>query len=83
MPREVTDASGTKWTCIQTFAGLGVDAEKTRAARVDGATDRFRVVCTPSGDAKSVQVELPGNWEADLPDDDLAEVIRAKLAEED
>jgi hypothetical protein len=82
MPREVTDASGTTWTCIQAFAGLGGGAEKTRAARVEGSQDRFRVVCTPSGGAKSTQVELPGNWEAELPDEDLAEAIRAKLAED-
>jgi hypothetical protein len=81
MPREITDASGTTWTCVQAFAGLGGNAEKTRAARVGGSTDRFRVVCTPNGGAKSVQVELPGDWESELPDGDLAEAIRAKLAE--
>lgn len=81
MPREVTDASGTTWTCIQAFAGLGGDAEKARAARVEGSEDRFHVVCTPSGGAKSVRVELPGDWEAEVPDEALVEAIGAKLAE--
>lgn len=81
MPREVTDASGTTWTCIQAFAGLGGDAEKARAARVEGSEDRFHVVCTPSGGAKSVRVELPGDWEEEVPDEALAEAIGAKLAE--
>lgn len=82
MPREVTDESGTTWTCIQAFAGLGGDgdAEKARAALVAGSDDRFHVVCTPSGGAKSVRVELPGGWEALVPDERLIEEIQTKLA---
>ena len=80
MPRDVTDESGTTWTCIQAFAGLGEDAEKARAALVAGSEDRFHVVCTPSGGARSVRLELPGDWEAELPDERLIEGIRAKLA---
>jgi hypothetical protein len=63
MPREVTDADGTAWTCIQAFAGLGNNSEKTEAARVEGAGDRVNVVCTPSGGAQSVRLELPLDWE--------------------
>jgi hypothetical protein len=44
VPREVTDADGITWTCIQAFAGLGNDAEKIDAARVDGARDLVHVV---------------------------------------
>jgi hypothetical protein len=82
MPREVSDAEGITWTCIQAFAGLGNDSEKTDAARVDGTRDQVHVVCTPSGGAKSVRLELPGDWETSLPDDDLLRVIRSQLAEE-
>ena len=60
MPREVTDGEGIAWTCIQAFAGLGKDPEKIEAARVEGQDDLYDVVCTPSGGAKSVRVQLPG-----------------------
>lgn len=80
MPREVTDASGITWTCIQAFAGLGADPEKAQAARVAGSDDRFHVVCTPSGGARSVRLELPGDWETALPDERLIEAIQTKLA---
>jgi hypothetical protein len=82
MPREVSDAEGITWTCIQAFAGLGNDPEKTDAARVDGTRNQVHVVCTPSGGAKSVRLELPGDWETNLPDDDLIRAIRSQLAEE-
>jgi hypothetical protein len=82
MPREVMDSDGITWSCIQAFAGLGKDPEKTEAARVDGSRDRFHVVCTPSGGAKSVRVELPGNWEKGLSDEKLLQAIHDQLARE-
>ncbi|MFL5357534.1 hypothetical protein [Archangium sp.] len=80
MPREVKDSDGITWSCIQAFAGLGKDSEKTEAARVDGARNHFHVVCTPSGGAKSVRVELPGDWEKGLPDEALLRAIHEELA---
>jgi hypothetical protein len=80
MPREVTDSEGITWSCIQAFAGLGKDPEKTEAARVDGSRNRFHVVCTPSGGAKSVRVELPGDWEKGLSDEALLRAIHEELA---
>jgi hypothetical protein len=82
MPREVKDADGTTWTCVQAFAGLGKDAEKTEAARVAGTRNCFHVVCTPSGGAKSVRVELPGDWEKALSDEDVVRAIKAQQAQE-
>lgn len=81
MPREV-NGDGITWSCIQAFAGLGNDPEKTDAARVDGERDQVHVVCTPSGGAKSVRIEVSENWEASLSDDDLLQAIRSQLAEE-
>ena len=82
MPREVTDSEGITWSCIQAFAGLGNAPEKVDAARVDGVADHVHVVCTPSGGAKSVRLELPGNWERAMSDDALLEAVRAQLEEE-
>jgi hypothetical protein len=78
MPRDVTDPDGITWTCIQAFSGLGTDPEKTEAARVDGEADAFEVVCTPSGGAQSVRIELPGDWEQKTSDKELLDLIRAQ-----
>ena len=69
MPREVTDGEGTVWSCVEAYAGLSEDG-KSDAARVEG-TDRFRVVCTPSGGAQTVELELPAGWEDSLSDEEL------------
>jgi hypothetical protein len=84
MPREVKDSDGVTWSCIQAFAGLGgsEEKEKAEAARVDGTRNRYHVVCTPSGGAKSVRVELPGDWEKNLSDEDLLKAIQAQLAQD-
>ncbi|MBM6595608.1 hypothetical protein [Microvirga pudoricolor] len=78
MTREVTDADGIVWSCIQAFAGLGNDPEKVEAARVDGAKDRVHVVCTPAGGAQSVRVELPLDWEGHDDDAILGAIRRER-----
>jgi hypothetical protein len=75
MPREVTDGEGTTWSCVEAYAGLSEEG-KSDAARVEG-TDRYRVVCTPSGGAQSVELELPEGWNEALSDDDLLREIGA------
>ncbi|WP_376098522.1 hypothetical protein ACE7GA_08770 [Roseomonas sp. CCTCC AB2023176] len=79
MPREVTDPEGTTWTAIQVFSGLGKDEAKTDAARVEGAPDHVHVVCTPSGGARSVRVQLPEDWETSLGDEEIAAAIAAAV----
>jgi hypothetical protein len=73
MAREVTDGEDITWSCVEAYAGLS-DEGKSDAARVEG-TDRFRVVCTPSGGAASVELELPAGWEEKLSDEELAREI--------
>ena len=75
MPREVTDGEGTTWSCVEAYAGLS-DEGKSDAARVEG-TDRYRVVCTPSGGAASVTLELPAGWDESMSDDALLREIDA------
>ncbi len=88
MPREVNDGEGTRWTCVQAYAGLSAsgtaegDREKADAARVEGG-DRFRVVCTPSGGARTVELELPGGWEEEMGDDELLSAIAAAQARQE
>ena len=75
MPREVQDGDGMKWSCVEAYAGLSEDG-KSDAARVEG-TDRYRVVCTPSGGATSVELELPGGWDEAMTDADLLREIQS------
>ena len=78
MAREVTDGEGTTWSCVEAYAGLS-DEGKSDAARVEG-TDRYRVVCTPSGGAQTVELELPAGWEEEMPDEELVREIEAASA---
>ena len=60
-PREVTDADAIKWSCIEaTAAGEGKAA--------------VAVVCTPSGGAQSVRLELSADW-IRLPETELLAAI--------
>jgi hypothetical protein len=74
MARELTDADGLAWSCVQAFAGLGDDS-KADAARVAGAPDRVHVVCTPSGGARSVRLQLPRGWDSTCDDGALRAAI--------
>lgn len=76
MPREVRDEEGTSWSCVQAYAGLSEGPDKDDAARVEGSPDLLHVVCTPSGGAQSVRLQLPDNWE-ELPDEALVRAITA------
>ncbi len=77
MPREVMDEEGTKWTCAQAYAGLSDNGGDGQAARVESSDERYRVVCTPSGGAKTVRLELAADWEKSLGDKDLLREIES------
>ncbi|BAZ71256.1 hypothetical protein NIES4106_60530 (plasmid) [Fischerella sp. NIES-4106] len=79
MTREVTDADGITWTCTQAYSGLGDEKENNTAAQVNEERDTYWVVCTPSGGAKSVRLELPGEWEDSYSDEDLLKQIKTGL----
>ena len=75
MPREIDDGDGVRWTCAQAYAGLSEKAVDDSAAKVEGA-DRYRVICTPSGGSRSVELELPGGWEESYSDEQILDDIR-------
>jgi len=76
LPREIEDSEdGIRWTCAQAYAGLDQDEGTDSAALVDG-TDRYRVVCTPSGGSRSVELQLPEGWMEGCTDQDLLKLIR-------
>ena len=75
--REVTDAHNTTWTCVQAYAGI--DTAATAEAVERSATDEggVPVVCTPTGGAQTVRLELAADWQENLSDDELKQAIAA------
>jgi hypothetical protein len=80
VPREVTDPDGIAWSCIQAYAGLNTGDENQEAAEASAGAGRVTVVCTPSGAARSVRLELPVDWESAVDDDALLGSIADGLA---
>jgi hypothetical protein len=74
--REVTDKDGTRWACVQAFAGLeGKAAEKATELSED-EEGKVKVVCTPSGGAQTVRLTLNEDWLEMLQDEDLVLAIQ-------
>jgi len=78
MPRELKDAEGITWTCVQAYAGLSDKTENQAAAEVSGEDDTYWVVCTPSGAAQSVRLKLHGEWETSYSDEALLTEISSQ-----
>lgn len=72
--REVQDEDDVRWSCVQALGGLGGAAAEIAADRLESEAGTVPVVCTPSGGAQSVRVELPRDW-TDAVDD--AALLRA------
>ena len=78
MEREIKDADGITWTCVQAYTGLSDGVQDQDAAQVKGTDDTYWVVCTPSGGAKSVRLKLQGEWETSYSDEALLREIEAQ-----
>lgn len=81
MQREVQDGGGTRWTCVQAYAGLSQDGGEGEAAKRADEKEtggRVEVVCTPSGGAQTVRLRLPEGWEENYSDEDLLREIEAQ-----
>jgi hypothetical protein len=75
--REVSDKENTAWTCVQAYSGLeGKQGEKA-AELAESKDGKVPVVCTPSGGAQTVRLELDSNWEEQLSDEELVQAIAA------
>ncbi len=73
--REITDSENTTWTCVQAYAGLEGAAAEKATDLTKTAAGTVTVVCTPSGGAQTVRLELNPDWLEVLPDDDLKQAI--------
>lgn len=75
--RDVTDNENTTWSCVQAYSGLNGEAARQAAQLAEDEAGRIPVVCTPTGGAQSVRLELATNWLEHLSDDQLVDAIAA------
>jgi len=73
--REVTDSDNTTWTCVQAYAGLEGKVAEKAAKLAETDEGLVPVVCTPSGGAQTVRLELKRNWVDDLSDEELLKAM--------
>jgi predicted RNase H-like nuclease (RuvC/YqgF family) len=74
--REVTDQENIRWTCVQAFSAThekALEKLESMAAKDNG---KITVVCTPSGGAQTVRLELDKDWEHQISDEELVEAIK-------
>lgn len=74
--REIQDADNVTWTCVQAYTSMTNGEKNADAATVEGTAGKVKVVCTPSGAAQSVRLELPPDWLEALSDEQLMEEIQ-------
>jgi hypothetical protein len=74
--REVTTPDNTKWVCVQALSG-SINPEHTEKAAelAENEAGNVPVVCTPTGGAQSVRLQLPANWFKSVPDKELIKKI--------
>lgn len=73
--REITDKENITWTCVQAYAGL--QSENTDEVVGQNGNGTVTVICTPSGGAQTVRLELEPDWLESVSDDVLTEKITA------
>jgi len=73
--REVTDQENTQWVCVQAFGGLNKQAAEEAADKVETEDGKVPVVCTPSGGAQTVRLQLSRDWLESYSDEQLVTAI--------
>ncbi len=74
--REVTDHKNTTWTCVQAYTG-GISNGTGETPEVKNDNGTVTVVCTPSGGAQTVRLELESGWIDAVSDEALLREIAA------
>jgi hypothetical protein len=75
--REVTDNENTTWTCVQAYGNLSQENAEKAAELIEDTNGDVTVVCTPSGGAQTVRLQLPKDWMEAVPDEELVKQITA------
>ncbi|SMB93481.1 conserved hypothetical protein [Hymenobacter roseosalivarius DSM 11622] len=75
--REITDQANTLWTCVQAYAGLDSKTAEQATKLAETEDGIVTVVCTPSGGAQTVRLELDKSWLEEISDEALAAAIES------
>lgn len=75
--REVQDQNNTRWQCVQAFAGIETKVTEKAAQKGETAEGNVTVICTPSGGAQTVRLEVSANWMEEMSNDELLKSIQA------
>jgi hypothetical protein len=73
--RAVTDQDNITWTCVQAYAGLNNETSERATEISQDEEGHVSVICTPSGGAQSVRLELSPDWAEAVPDEELLKAI--------
>jgi hypothetical protein len=73
--REIQDKNGTTWQCVQAFAGVETKTTHKAVEHSENKDGTVTVICTPSGGAQTVRLQLPANWNDQMENEELAEAI--------
>ena len=73
--REVMDQDNLTWTCVQAYAAVNSKTAEAATALAETDSGEVTVVCTPSGGAQTVRLQLNKNWLEELTDDQLVRAI--------
>lgn len=76
--REVTDSENTTWTCVQAYGTLSKENADKAAELTEDTNGEVTVVCTPSGGAQTVRLQLPKDWLESVSDEELVKQITAQ-----
>jgi hypothetical protein len=76
--REITAQDNTTWTCVQAYAGLDSKTAEQATKLAESEDGTVTVVCTPSGGAQTVRLELDKGWLDNLSDEELTTAIAAE-----
>ncbi|MBD1395675.1 hypothetical protein H9Q13_00725 [Pontibacter sp. JH31] len=73
--REVTDNDNTTWTCVQAYGNLSKENADKAAELTEDSNGEVTVVCTPSGGAQTVRLQLAKGWMEAVSDEELVSQI--------
>jgi hypothetical protein len=72
--REVQDQNKTNWVCVEALSGLADNSAEV-SEKIQDKNGNVPVVCTPSGGAQTVRINLASNWNDTLSDQELLDRI--------
>jgi hypothetical protein len=75
--REVQDSDNTRWVCVEALSAI-TESRKDIEEKIQDSNGNVTVVCTPSGGAQTVRLQLPPDWLENTPDAELLKKIENK-----